>query len=78
VKKLFWARVSIEALANKIKTITEFPGDIKFDVSKPEGTPQKLLDVSVIQRLGWNAQTDLEDGLLKTYNRFIRGVQHRS
>jgi len=37
-----------------------------------------LLDVSVIQRLGWNAQTDLEDGLLKTYNRFIRGVQHRS
>lgn len=70
--------VSIEALANKIKTTTQFPGDIKFDVSKPEGTPQKLLDMSVMERLGWNAQTELEDGLLQTYNHFVNDVQHIS
>lgn len=70
--------VSIAALANKIKTTTQFPGEIKFDISKPGGTPQKLLDVSVMRSLGWNARTDLEDGLSQTYSHFIQDVQRRS
>ena len=69
------ADVSIETLANKVKTITQFPGEIRFDISKPEGTPQKLLDVSVMRSLGWNARTDLEDGLSQTYSHFIQNVQ---
>lgn len=69
--------VSIEFLANQIKTTTEFRGEIKFDISKPEGTPQKLLDVSVMKNLGWNARTDLKDGLSQTYDHFINDLQRR-
>lgn len=70
--------LSIEALANKIRNVTQFPGEIEFDISKPDGTPQKLLDVSVMRGLGWYAQTDLEDGLLQTYDHFTQNIPYRS
>jgi GDP-L-fucose synthase len=44
-----------------------FSGELKFDTSKPDGTPRKLLDVSRIHALGWRAKTTLPEGIRKTY-----------
>ncbi|MDQ1266396.1 MAG: GDP-L-fucose synthase [Bacteroidota bacterium] len=59
--------VTIKELAELIKEITGFGGELKFDASKPDGTPRKLLDVSKINNLGWKAQTTLKEGIEKTY-----------
>jgi GDP-L-fucose synthase len=47
--------------------VLEFEGELVFDLSKPDGTPRKLLDVSRIHGLGWHAKTDLSEGISKTY-----------
>jgi GDP-L-fucose synthase len=57
--------VTILELANTIKKEIGFEGTIEFDTSKPDGTPRKLLDVSKIHRLGWNAATPLHEGVRK-------------
>jgi GDP-L-fucose synthase len=44
-----------------------FKGEIKHDLSKPDGTPRKLLDVSKVKQLGWKAKTSLEEGIRKVY-----------
>ena len=54
--------ISIRDLTTKIGNIVGFKGKIIFDNSKPDGMPQKLLDVSKINKLGWKSQTDLEGG----------------
>jgi GDP-L-fucose synthase len=59
--------VTIEDLAKLVKRIVGYEGDILHDVSKPDGTPRKLLDVSRMGSLGWNATMSLEDGIRKTY-----------
>lgn len=64
--------ITINELANMIKTIIGFDGDIKWDISKPDGTPRKLLDVSKINSLGWRHKTELDEGILKTYNWYIK------
>jgi len=63
--------VSILQLANMIKSVVGFQGDLSFDSSKPDGNPRKLLDSSVITKLGWKPKTDLEDGLKITYDWFL-------
>lgn len=55
--------VSIRELAELIMDVSGFKGRIVFDASRPDGTPQKLLDVSRLSRLGWQAHTSLRDGL---------------
>ncbi len=62
--------VSIKELALKIKEITGFNGELIFDNTKPDGMPNKLLDISKINKLGWSAKTDLKKGLKKTYTWF--------
>lgn len=62
---------SIAELAHIIKKVTGFNGELKFDCSKPDGTPRKLLDVSRLQALGWRYGIKLEDGLSSTYNWFL-------
>jgi GDP-L-fucose synthase len=57
--------ISISNLALLIQKIVGFEGEIKFDTTKPNGTPQKLLDVSKINHLGWQSSTSLEDGIKK-------------
>lgn len=64
--------LEISELANIIKEITGFKNKIKYDNSKPDGTPRKLLDVSKINNLGWKAKTSLEDGIKLTYQWFIK------
>lgn len=61
---------SIAEMAEAIKRITAFPGEIIFDTSKPDGTMQKLLDVSKLNGLGWKYSTNLEKGLEATYSDF--------
>ena len=60
--------ITIKELARKIAQLTNFKGEIKWDISKPDGTPRKLLDVSRINRLGWKAKINLDNGLKKTLN----------
>jgi len=62
--------ISIADLAEKIKKITGYPGDIRFNTSKPDGTPRKVMDISKLNDLGWKATTSLDDGLQKTYEYF--------
>lgn len=62
---------TIAKLAETMAGVTGFFGDLVFDTSKPDGTPRKLLDVSLINSLGWNAQIELEQGLFDTYQWYI-------
>ncbi|GHU74814.1 GDP-L-fucose synthase [Clostridia bacterium] len=62
--------LSIKLLAEKISRVVGYKGAVRWDTSKPDGSPQKLLDVSKINRLGWHYKTKLEDGLKITYNDF--------
>ena len=59
--------VSIVELAGIIKNITEFTGEIVWDSSKPDGTPQKLLDVSKLTQLGWEPKIDFMEGIRSVY-----------
>jgi len=59
--------IKIKDLANLIKSIVGFRGELRYDLSKPDGTPRKLLDVSLIKSLGWKPNTKLEEGIKKTY-----------
>ncbi len=62
--------ISIIDLANKIAKIIDFKGNISLDTSKPDGMPKKLLDVSKMSSHGWFAKTDIEKGIINTYNWF--------
>jgi GDP-L-fucose synthase len=63
--------ISILELANMIKEEVGFNGTIEFDTTKPDGTPQKLLDVSKINALGWTAKTPLREGIQKTIQWYL-------
>ncbi len=63
----FGEDISIKDLANLIKKITEFNGDIIWDTSKPDGTPKKLMDVSKLTQKGWKASIPLEVGIKRVY-----------
>jgi GDP-L-fucose synthase len=62
---------TIAELAQLVAEVTGFKGSIEFDRSKPDGTPRKLLDVSRLQSLGWNAGISLPDGLKDAYAWFL-------
>ena len=62
---------TIRELAETMAKVTGFKGHIKFDSSKPDGTPRKLMDVSRLKALGWESTISLEDGLNSTYQWFI-------
>lgn len=69
--------ISIRDLAVLIKDIVGYEGDLKFDTSKPDGTPRKLWDVSRIHRLCWKAKIGLREGIEMTYRWYLEhGVQH--
>ena len=63
--------ISIEDLANLIKNIIGFEGSIQTDLSMPDGNPRKLLDSSLINKIGWKYSIDLENGLKKTYEWYL-------
>lgn len=59
--------VTIGELAQTIKKITGFEGELVFDSSKPDGTPRKLMDVSRLEKAGWKYKVELEDGIRRVY-----------
>ena len=63
--------LSIKELAELVKKVVGFKGDISFDTTKPDGTPRKLLDVSKLEKLGWKYKTELEDGVKLAYEDFL-------
>ncbi len=63
--------ISIRELAKLVSEIIGFTGDIVFDTSKPDGTPRKLLDVSRLSQMGWQAKISLRDGITHTYQSFL-------
>lgn len=64
--------VSIAELADIIRTVVGFQGKIVFDTSKPDGMPQKLMDVSKLEKAGWSCKTTLYDGLCLTYQWYLK------
>jgi len=60
--------VTIFELAQLIKKIVGYEGELKFDTSKPDGTPQKLMDVSKLKNVGWTASITLEQGIQMVYD----------
>jgi len=69
---------TIRELAETIARVTGFNGRLVFDSSKPDGTPRKLLDVTRLKALGWQASIGLEDGLQDAYDWFVRYRSDRS
>jgi GDP-L-fucose synthase len=62
--------LTIKELANLVKTIVGFEGQLEWDSSRPDGTPRKLLDVSKINRLGWKEKIRLEEGIGLIYKKY--------
>ncbi|MDB5274334.1 MAG: GDP-fucose synthetase [Chitinophagaceae bacterium] len=67
--------ISIKDLALMVKSIIGYEGELKFNTSKPDGTPRKLMDVSRMRAIGWKDVVALKDGIEKVYSDYIR---HRS
>lgn len=66
--------VTIRELAEQISTAVGFAGKFVYDSSKPDGTPQKLMDVSRLSALGWRARTSLSDGIAATYKWYLENA----
>lgn len=69
--------VTIAELAQLVREVTGFAGDIVYDASKPDGTPRKLLDVSRLAGAGWRARTPLRSGLQQAYRDFVASEAER-
>lgn len=67
--------ISIKDLAQTIKKIVNYNGKLEFDTSKPDGTPRKLLNIERISKLGWQAETGLEEGLKKTIDWYEANIK---
>lgn len=66
--------VTIKELAEKVKQVVGFGGDIVFDTSKPDGAPRKLMDVTKLQSIGWQSTAAFKQGLMWAYEDFKRQI----
>ncbi len=66
--------ITIADFARLAADVVGYAGDIVFDASRPDGAPQKLLDVSRLTKLGWTARTELRDGIAAAYQDFLKGA----
>ena len=64
--------VTIRELAMTIKKAVGYDGEIDFDVTKPDGTPRKLLDCSKLHAMGWRHKIELEEGIKLAYRDFVK------
>jgi len=65
--------VTIRELAQTVVDVVGYTGELKFDPSKPDGTPRKVMDVSRINAMGWKARTELSVGIAQVYQWFLAG-----
>lgn len=63
--------VTIKELAETVKAVVGYHGNILFDSTKPDGTPRKLMHVQLLNQMGWNASTELAQGLVRAYQDFV-------
>lgn len=63
--------LTIKELAEILKQVINYKGEIKFDPSKPDGSPRKFMDSNLLNSLGWKPNIDLKEGLIKTYKKFL-------
>ena len=70
----FGSDITIRELADLVKRIVGFEGEILWDTSKPDGTPRKLMDSSRLFALGWKPKTDLETGIRFAYEDFVKSL----
>jgi GDP-L-fucose synthase len=63
--------VTIREMAETMKEVVGFKGNLTFDTTKPDGSPRKLIDVSRLSNMGWKYSINLEDGLKKTYEWYL-------
>jgi GDP-L-fucose synthase len=63
--------ISIRELAELVRRVVGFPGEINWDSSKPDGTPRKLMDVTKLHDLGWSHEVDLEEGISLAYKDYL-------
>ena len=66
--------VTIEQAARLVGEVVGYSGQIKFDRSRPDGAPQKLMDSTKLNALGWHAKVDLKEGLQATYQDFLKNI----
>jgi GDP-L-fucose synthase len=65
---------TIAELAENVKKAVGFLGGIRWDKSKPDGTPRKLLDVTKVRGMGWKPKVTIEDGIASTYDWFLKNA----
>ena len=68
--------LSIRELAETVREVVGFQGELVFDAAKPDGTPRKLVDTKLINGLGWQARIPLKDGLAAAYEWFVQNHEH--
>lgn len=66
--------VTIREMAETVKRVVDYEGELKFDTSKPDGAPRKLIDVSRLASMGWRYSVNLEDGLKRTYDWYLENI----
>ncbi len=66
--------ITIKELAKTISKIIEYDGELKFDLSKPDGTPRKLMDNTIAKELGWEPKINLREGLKSTYENYKQNL----
>lgn len=69
--------MSIGELAALIKEVVGYPGELRFDISKPDGMPLKILDSSQLREMGWRPKTPLRAALSITYSWFLQKQQDK-
>jgi GDP-L-fucose synthase len=67
---------TIRDLANRVRRIVGYKGEITWDSSKPDGTPRKLLDITRMKALGWSPRVSIESGLQRAYQDFLARFAH--
>ena len=70
--------VTIRELAETVARVVGYRGDFTYNTAKPDGAPQKLLDVGRLAALGWTAKTDLKEGFTRTYEWFLQNVASKA
>lgn len=69
--------ITIKALAQLVQQMVGFDGEVIWDASKLDGTPRKLMGVSKLKQLGWQARIDLEQGIRDVYQQYCKSGQDR-
>jgi GDP-L-fucose synthase len=64
--------ISIRELASLVASVTGYTGQIRFDSSRPDGSPRKLMDSQRLMSLGWQPTVSLRDGLARAYDDFVK------